>query len=328
VWRAEGRLGLLTRALAGSWPMVYLGRLDQARADAEEGVALAEETGEKIAWLGLKATAALVAVLRGETETAGRASGELRAAPLFPGMRFAVVMAQQVDGLRALFAGDAETAYRLLAQAFDPADEHYHSVSRWLLAPDLADAAIAAGTADQARHLIAGLPLLAGRLPSEMMTVAAAYTGAVLCADTESEARYVEALAALPAGWPLARARLHLHHGRWLRQHRRDVEARKPLRAARDEFERIGAWAWAAAAREPLRAAGEASGGPPRTPAAQLSAQELQIVVLASQGLTNREIGQRLFLSHRTVGSQLYRIYPRLGVSSRRELAAALNGQR
>ncbi len=49
----------------------------------------------------------------------------------------------------------------------------------------------------------------------------------------------------------------------------------------------------------------------------QLSAQEMQIAVLASQGLSNREIGQRLFISHRTVGAHLYRIYPRLGITGR-----------
>ncbi|MFD8813771.1 helix-turn-helix transcriptional regulator [Streptomyces sp. NPDC059627] len=55
-----------------------------------------------------------------------------------------------------------------------------------------------------------------------------------------------------------------------------------------------------------------------------MSAQEMQIAVLASQGLSNREIGQRLFISHRTVGAHLYRIYPRLGITGRGKLAAAL----
>ncbi|WP_369029445.1 MULTISPECIES: ATP-binding protein [Streptomyces] len=324
VWRSQGRLGLLARSLAGSWPRVYLGQLDRAREESGEGLALAEETGERIVWLGLKATVGLVAALRGETEAAARTIRELRAHVLFPGMPFATVMAQQVDGLLALFDGRTTEAYDLLARAFDPADPHYHSVSRWLLAPDLADAAVAAGTVPQARELLAELPELARRLPSEMMVVAHAYTDAVLAPDDTAEERYAAALTALPAGWTLSRARLHLHHGRWLRRRRRNVDARNPLRTARDEFDQVGAQPWAELAREQLRAAGESSRRRHANTAEQLSAQEMQIAVLASQGLSNREIGRRLFISHRTVGAHLYRIYPRLGITSRGKLAGVL----
>ncbi|MGW7724468.1 ATP-binding protein [Streptomyces canus] len=323
-WRSQGRLGLLARSLAGGWPRVYLGQLDQAREESGEGLALAEETGEWIVWLGVKATGSLVAALRGETEDAERMLGELRAHRLFPGMPFAAVMAQQVEGQLALFDGRAAEAYDALARAFDPADPHYHSVSRWLLAPDLADAAVAAGTVQRARELLEGLPELAARLPSEMMVVAHVYTEAVLAPDDTAEELYTAALTALPASWALARARLHLHHGRRLRRQRHNVDARNPLRSARDEFDRVGARPWAEMAREQLRAAGESSGRRHANTSDRLSAQEMQIAVLASRGLSNREIGQRLFISHRTVGAHLYRIYPRLGITSRGKLAAAL----
>ena len=327
-WRAQGRLGLLARSLAGSWPRVYLGQLDRAREEAGEGVELAEETGESIVWLGVKATSGLVAVLRGETEEAQRAVRDLRTHHLFPGMPFAAVMATQVDGLLALFDGRPAEAYEMFARAFDPGDPHHHSVSCWLLAPDLADAAVAADTVDRARELLSDLPELAERLPSEMMVVARAYTDAVLAPDETAEKAYAEALDALPAAWTPARARLHLHHGRWLRRQRRNVDARTPLRLAREEFDRIGAQPWAEMAREQLRAAGEAGGRRHANTSERLSAQEMQIAVLASQGLSNREIGQRLFISHRTVGAHLYRIYPRLGITSRGKLAAALEALR
>ncbi|WP_328499950.1 AAA family ATPase [Streptomyces sp. NBC_00457] len=323
-WRSQGKLGLLARSLAGSWPRAYLGQLDRAREESGEGLVLAEETGEWIVWLGMKATGGLVAALRGENDAAARTIRELRAHRLFFGMPFVNVMAQQVEGLLALFDGRTAEAYDLLARAFDPADPHYHSVSRWLLAPDLADAAVAAGTVEQARELLAELPELAGRLPSEMMVVAHAYTEAVLAPDDTAEACYTAALASLPAAWSLSRARLHLHHGRRLRRQRRNVDARNPLRSAREGFERVGAHPWAEMAREQLRAAGEASGRRHANTSEQLSAQEMQIAVLASQGLSNREIGQRLFISHRTVGAHLYRIYPRLDINSRGKLAAAL----
>ncbi|MFD8813772.1 ATP-binding protein, partial [Streptomyces sp. NPDC059627] len=211
-WRSQGRLGLLARSLATSWPQVYLGRLERAREESAEGLALAEETEEWIVWLGLKATAGLVAALRGETAEAAWMIRELRTHSLFPDMPFVTVMAQQTDGLLALFDGRAMEAYDVFARAFDPVDPHHHSVSRWLLAPDLVDAAVAAGTVEQARELLADLPELAGRLPSEMMVVAHAYTDAVLAPDDTAEERYAAALTALPADWALSRAPLRHKH--------------------------------------------------------------------------------------------------------------------
>ncbi|MEU4707876.1 helix-turn-helix transcriptional regulator [Nocardia salmonicida] len=82
---------------------------------------------------------------------------------------------------------------------------------------------------------------------------------------------------------------------------------------------------WAQAARSELRAAGEASARRTSSARDQLTAQELQIATLAAEGLTNRQIAERLYLSHRTVGSHLYRIYPRLGITSRVELGSAIS---
>jgi DNA-binding NarL/FixJ family response regulator len=96
------------------------------------------------------------------------------------------------------------------------------------------------------------------------------------------------------------------------------------LRAARDAFDALGCQAWGDQARRELRASGESSRR--RVPEArdQLTAQELQIAQLAAKGLSNREIGQKLFVSPRTVSTHLYRIYPKLGISTRGELASAL----
>jgi DNA-binding NarL/FixJ family response regulator len=115
-----------------------------------------------------------------------------------------------------------------------------------------------------------------------------------------------------------------LSYGTWLRRRRRVAEARAALRSARDTFDALGARPWAQRARQELRAAGEASRT--RAPEAwdQLSPQELQIAHLAAEGLSNREIAQRLYLSHRTVGSHLYRLFPKLGVTSRSQLVGAL----
>jgi DNA-binding NarL/FixJ family response regulator len=77
-------------------------------------------------------------------------------------------------------------------------------------------------------------------------------------------------------------------------------------------------------ARQELRAAGEASPTRAIAAAERLTGQELEIARLAATGLTNREIGQQLYLSHRMVGSHLYHVFPKLVISSRAELAAAL----
>lgn len=89
-------------------------------------------------------------------------------------------------------------------------------------------------------------------------------------------------------------------------------------------FDVIGASSWGDQARRELRASGERSRRHVPEARDDLTAQELQIAQLAAEGLSNREIGQRLFLSHRTISTHLYRVFPKLGITSRAELSAAL----
>ena len=104
--------------------------------------------------------------------------------------------------------------------------------------------------------------------------------------------------------------------------------SRATLRLAVNGFDALDAPAWGQRARQELRAAGEVSGSRPREAWYELSPQELQIAQLAAEGLSNRDIGQRLYLSHRTVGSHLYRAYPKLGISSSRsQLNAACRSE-
>jgi len=126
--------------------------------------------------------------------------------------------------------------------------------------------------------------------------------------------------------WPFQRARVQLAYGQWLRRQRRVGESRSVLRASRDTFDALGCVPWGEQARRELRASGERSRRPVREARDQLTAQELQIAQLAAKGLSNREIGQRLYLSHRTISTHLYRVFPKLGISSRAELSSALAG--
>jgi DNA-binding NarL/FixJ family response regulator len=111
----------------------------------------------------------------------------------------------------------------------------------------------------------------------------------------------------------------------WLRRRRRVAESREPLRAAQTTFDLIGATTWADKARAELRAAGERPAAEGPAASDMLSAQELEIAWLAVQGICQPEIGQRLFLSPRTVGSHLYRIFPKLNITSRVQLASRLD---
>ena len=124
---------------------------------------------------------------------------------------------------------------------------------------------------------------------------------------------------------PFEHARTALLYGEWLRRARRKAEARAHLRTALETFERLGATPWAERARTELGATGTAAPSQPAPGAlAELTPQELQIVRLASRGLSNRDIAAQLFLSPRTVGYHLYKAYPKLGVASRGELTALL----
>ena len=102
------------------------------------------------------------------------------------------------------------------------------------------------------------------------------------------------------------------------------TESRAPLREAAQSFEALGLLRFVERARRELRASGEARRRRVPEAWAQLTPQELQIARLAAEGLSNREIGTRLYLSHRTVGSHLYRVFPKLGITSRAQLHTAL----
>jgi DNA-binding CsgD family transcriptional regulator len=119
-----------------------------------------------------------------------------------------------------------------------------------------------------------------------------------------------------------AKARTQLALGEFLRRHRRRADAREPLREALQTFESLGASAWAERARQELRASGETLRRGDDLVATELTPSEAQIATLVRQGLTNKDVAGRLFVSPRTVDFHLRNVYTKLGISSRTELAA------
>ena len=155
----------------------------------------------------------------------------------------------------------------------------------------------------------------------------AARSRALLSEGDEAERLYREAighLSSAPARTELARA--HLLYGEWLRRQRRRREAREHLHTARDMLEAMGMDAFAERAGRELRATGETARK--RTAATardeELTAQEAQIARLAREGLSNPEIGTRLFISARTVQYHLGNIFAKLGIASRIQLSHVL----
>jgi DNA-binding NarL/FixJ family response regulator len=124
--------------------------------------------------------------------------------------------------------------------------------------------------------------------------------------------------------WPFDLARIRLAYGERLRRAKATIEARAQLAAALETFERLGAAPWADRARGELRATGLSVGLADLGGVASLTPQQREIAALAAAGLTNKQIGERLFLSPRTVGTHLYQLFPKLGISSRAALRDAL----
>ncbi|QUQ62371.1 helix-turn-helix transcriptional regulator [Kutzneria sp. CA-103260] len=210
-------------------------------------------------------------------------------------------------GLAAMADGDFESAYDQFRLMF--ADEHYQ-ITRLAVA-DLA--AAAARTGHDVSSIVDGIEPFSRR---QRMLLARARA---LSTPDFPEPHFLAALAD-SADWPFDHARTQLDYAEWLRRRLRPAEARPHLVAALETFRRLGARPWISRTLAELRAAGvrDVDAAPNRL--LELTPQQQEIVRLAAQGLSNKEIGERLFLSPRTVGSHLYRSFPKLGVTSRGQL--------
>jgi DNA-binding CsgD family transcriptional regulator len=322
--REEGRLGLLSQVLTLEVAQhLELGGWDAADAADAEARRLARETGQSLWSNGSMVLEACLAGLRGDNERAQALAGEIEQLAFHRRLNPLLKAVQLARGYGWLAARRYSEAFDALARIFDPADPSCHAVERAHGLMFLAEAAVHAGRVDDARKIVAGLDDVA-LTPSPMLRVHLSYARAVLADDADAEPLYLEALGEDLVRRPWARARLELAYGSWLRRQRRVAESRPLLRAAHTTFNVIGATAWAEQAQHELRAAGERSLVSVQAGHDLLSPQEMQIAQLAADGLSNREIGERLFLSHRTIGSHLYRIFPKLGITSRAQLAARL----
>jgi DNA-binding CsgD family transcriptional regulator len=325
--RRQGRTGVLTEALMTlGWAETHLGRLSRAEVAAEEGVRLAVETGQPLWRATGELACAATQGLRGSTEAAEGLAAAGERVLLGAGANPMLALVQAARGCAALGAGRYDDAYAQLCRPFTPIDVSYHQYHRTFMVAELAEAAAHCGRQDDARRLLADVEPLAERTGSPILRAGLLVARPLLADEAQVERLYREGLADGLAAWPMHRARLLLGYGVWLRRRRRIAEARDPLRTARETFAALGAAPWAEQAAQELRAAGEAHRQGPAAAWEGLTPQELQIATMAAEGLTNRQIGERLFLSHRTVGAHLYHMFPKLGIASRSQLGLVLAG--
>jgi len=218
-------------------------------------------------------------------------------------------------------------SYELAAEAARRAAAlHSPWSSVWAL-PELVEAAVRVGDADQASRALIRLTEATEPTPTDWALGITARCGALLADANHAEGLFLEAVQRLGrTAWRPELARAQLLYGEWLRREGRRVDGRQQLHAALEAFESIGMEAFAERTRRELLA----TGGTPRRRAdktpdvGDLTPQERQIADLVRDGYTNTEVAARLFLSPRTVEWHLRKVFSKLSITSRRQLREAL----
>jgi DNA-binding CsgD family transcriptional regulator len=329
--RAQGRLASIAAVQTVlAFNEVERGAWGCAAEAADEALRLVREAGDD-EWLGSALTAAcIVSGLHGDDARADRLEIEAEAELASRGNTNIRAVLRHARGRRLSYHGDSEAAVSLLLPLFDPTIPDFNPRNCIPSILPLVDAAataaggeVAASVLDAVRALVEESARADPELPPGLRT-GADHAEAVLGPERGAQRRFLDALERARTR-PFDRARLELAYAEWLRHHEQTEPARRVLHRAHATFAALSAEPLAARTARDLAALGDderRGDGPWRS----LSPQEAQIARLVAEGLSNREIGQRLFLSHRTVSSHLYRVFPKLGITSRVELARMVLG--
>ncbi|MER7754150.1 LuxR family transcriptional regulator [Kitasatospora sp. NPDC097643] len=318
--REQGAVGVLPRVLLRlARCRLFLGRHHDAHATAVEGLEIARDTGQRQFVAMLRGLLAMLAALDGDREGCHRPGDPDPALDVPPSPTWYA----WAHGLLDLAEGRYEPALHRFAEV--AGGPHRHIVVARHSLPDQIEAAARLGRTAEAAPVYEHFAHWSQAVRPPWARAVELRCRALLAPGDDAQALYDAALAAHHGdGRPFEQARTRLLYGEWLRRRRQRAAAREQLTTALLAFERMRARAWAERARGELRAVGA---GPAPAPAGEglagrLTAQELQAVRLAATGMSNRDIGARLFISPRTVGYHLSNAYPKLGVTSR----AALGG--
>ncbi|MEU6754112.1 helix-turn-helix transcriptional regulator, partial [Spirillospora sp. NPDC046719] len=313
---------------------VCSGQLQEGLADAELGLRISTDLGLRIGAADAATTTARAYAWLGDDTRALAAVSQSRELLGSDDVVVIKARASWAAGLVALGGHRYEDAWIALN-----AVQAHPTTGLWAIA-DLTEAAVRTGRAEQVAPLLARASAQAAAFRSPYLDNLVRRGLAQVASGADAAEHFEAALATADENpSPLELARTRLAYGEWLRRQRRIIDARGHLGAALRVFDAAGAGPWAERATTELRAAGIATVRPPATPgatkttpahrrapgpAAVLTAQELQIARLAAAGLTNREIADRIYLSPRTIATHLYKAFPKLGISNRTQLRAAL----
>jgi DNA-binding CsgD family transcriptional regulator len=322
--RARGMIGALPAVLASlAWLELWTDRHRPAHANASEGLELAHSLGQRWPEANCAMTLAVLAALHGDEDGCAKLGDLLHHPPGVQSARVnagAATWAAALADLGACRFAEAQTRLEDLA----PGRRLGHPWHALWSRPDAVEAGVRTGQLGQAHAALQVLEEAARPdwpAPAEALL---ARSRALLATGREADHHYAEALALhADAERPFQQARTRLLWAEHLRRNRRRMDAREHLRAALEAFERLDARPWADRAHAELRATGETvrrrDAGRER-----LTPQELRIAELVADGGSNREVAEHLFISPRTVGYHLARVYQKLGVSSRTRLARVL----
>jgi DNA-binding CsgD family transcriptional regulator len=300
---------------------LFAGGIGAATSLAAEADAIVEATGSHLAlrtsimlanWRGRDAEA--LALIEARRQEAQRRGEGLRVAANEWGST------QRYNGL-----GRYEDALSAAERAAE--DPRGLGQSMWVLTEHV-EAAVRSGQAERATGPLAQLAELAHAAGTDWALGTHARAAAMLADGATAERLYreaIERLARMHTRRSQTLARAHLLYGEWLRREHRRVDAREQLRVAHAMLSDMGADAFAERARRELLATGETVRKRTVETLDELTPQEVQVARLAADGQTNPEIGAQLFLSPRTVEWHLTKAFGKLGVTSRKELRAALS---
>jgi DNA-binding NarL/FixJ family response regulator len=323
-FRASGEALLLANTLAlEAWVNLRLGFVVPATISAAECASFTEEAGQVTLRYNTLLAQGIAAADSGDDETADSLIAEGERGYVGMGARWS--LAVYARGRQALMRERYADAYLHFIRVFDPADVAYSRFTSGSILADLTDAAVhGSGDLEKVSNHLQAWEQIASRSGAPFLRAQLDYAIALLAVGADADDAYEAAGASSAGVSPLLAGRVQLAHGDWLRRQRRSREARGRLRAAVDAFDALGQTRLAERARRELRAAGENVAARAREAWWDLTPQELQIAQMAADGLSNREIGEHLYLSPRTISTHLYRLFPKLGVSSRTQLASAL----
>jgi DNA-binding CsgD family transcriptional regulator len=298
-----------------------LGRsqFDLAYSAAEEGRRLALDLGQPWAASWNVADLATVDAVRGDERQARAHAQELQALVATSGPNLASGYIGRTLGLLYLSLGRPSEA---LEQLLIPLNTTRLESSPMLVLglPDAVEAAHRSQRLEEVAALLDGFRGWVERFPNPAR-LAMLERCRALVEESDAARHYAQAIELSGALAPFDRARTELVYGEWLRRQRRRVDSRLHLRTALELFERLAVPPWAERARSELRASGETARKRDPSTRDQLTPRELQIAGLAAEGMTNPEIGAQLFLSPRTIDYHLRKVFAKLDIASRRDLA-------